>query len=148
MQEGQLNMAADVPKGVLCLASPSGRQHYNCVMAFPLEGDLRLTGGATPIEGCLEVYDNDTGGGACTPNGSSDTARVVCRQLGFAETANGHFGTGGGLAWLKYVRSSPAPSVAVGGAASRLTDCTFFGWGQHNCGDSLPSRRHQTTRSR
>ena len=48
-----------------------------------MDGDLRLVGGATVLEGRVEVCINHAWGGVCDSSWSSTDASVVCNQLGF-----------------------------------------------------------------
>ena len=47
------------------------------------DGEIRLIGGATPLEGRVEVCINHAWGGVCDNSWSSASASVVCGQLGF-----------------------------------------------------------------
>ena len=49
-------------------------------------GALRLTGGSTPYEGCVELCFNNSWGNICGDSWSAAEAVVVCRQLGFDST--------------------------------------------------------------
>lgn len=48
------------------------------------EGDVRLQGGVTTLEGRVELCMNDTWGTVCDDGWTSIDARVVCRQIGLS----------------------------------------------------------------
>ena len=50
------------------------------------DGDIRLIGGATALEGRVEVCLNNAWGAVCQSSFYSSEARVVCTQLGFQQT--------------------------------------------------------------
>ena len=47
-------------------------------------GDLRLRGGSTELEGRVELCWNETWGTICDGFWSANDANVACRQLGFS----------------------------------------------------------------
>lgn len=53
------------------------------VVSDCMDGDLRLVGGATVLEGRVEVCVNHAWGGICDYSWDSTDASVVCNQLGF-----------------------------------------------------------------
>ena len=64
----------------------------------------------------------------CDDRFVSDDAEVVCRQLGYSggEAHRGAaFGAGTGTIWMDDVRCA--------GSEARLADCSFRGWGRHDC---------------
>ena len=92
------------------------------------EGDVRLVGGSTDLEGRVEIYHNNEWGTVCDDRFVSDDAEVVCRQLGLTggeARTRAAFGAGSGTIWMD--------DVQCDGGESRLADCQFGGWGLHNC---------------
>jgi Scavenger receptor cysteine-rich domain len=89
------------------------------------EGDLRLSSGST---GLLEVFHAGAWGTVCDDSFdlSSFGANVACRQLGFpGGTYISPPFDGTGEIWMD--------DVACTGSETRLVDCTFSGFGIHNC---------------
>ena len=92
------------------------------------EGDVRLVGGSTDLEGRVEIYHNSEWGTVCDDRFASDDAAVVCRQLGLTggeARREAAFGEGTGTIWMD--------DVQCDGTESRLADCLTVGWGVHNC---------------
>jgi len=54
------------------------------------DGDVRLVGGSTPMEGRVEVCMNEVWGSVCDSLWSSNEGRVTCRQLGFSQFGEQH----------------------------------------------------------
>jgi len=92
---------------------------------------IRLVGGASNLEGRVEVYHNDQWGTICSDNWDVNAATVVCRQLGFYGDASAvtfaEFGTGSVSQpiWLDH--------VVCTGDENYITDCTHDGWGANSC---------------
>ena len=96
------------------------------------EGDIRLVGGATDSEGRVEVYHNSVWGTVCDDGWNVTDASVVCRQLGYTRATSApeaaFFGEGSGPIFYD--------EVACTGSEARLTDCSNFGFGNHDCSHS------------
>lgn len=50
------------------------------------EGEVRLVGGNTALEGRVEICRNNSWNTACNAGWNAHDARVVCRQLGHSST--------------------------------------------------------------
>ena len=107
------------------------------IRCMPGEGDVRLVGGPSGMEGRLQIYHSGAWGEVCDDYfdgfyGSSYygySTTTVCQQLGYA---NGTF-----------VSTYDAPSstfalddVNCTGTERRIADCPHLPWGSHNCSAS------------
>ena len=83
------------------------------------EGTVRLVGGATPLEGRVEIFLLGQWGTVCHYHWDLADATVVCRQLGYLRAVgaprNSFFGAGSGPSWYNY--------VGCIGTEMHLTEC-------------------------
>ncbi|XP_019637391.1 PREDICTED: deleted in malignant brain tumors 1 protein-like [Branchiostoma belcheri] len=93
---------------------------------------IRLVGGSTSYEGRLEVRPADSydWGTVCDDSFGAADAEVACRTLGY-QTAleyrgSAAFGQGSGQIYMD--------DLGCSGSESSLFDCSYSGWGVHNCG--------------
>ncbi len=100
----------------------------------PQEGALRLAGGASPLEGRVEILHDGQWGTICDDAWGMEEATVVCRQLGLgaaleapccAGDAQNPWGEGVDPIWMDDLQCT--------GNEARLDTCAFAGWGNHNC---------------
>ncbi|KAJ8040673.1 Deleted in malignant brain tumors 1 protein [Holothuria leucospilota] len=91
--------------------------------------DVRLVGGASSIEGRVEVYHDGQWGTVCDDSWDDNDASVVCRQLGLGDSGTAvccaDFGKGQDPIWLD--------DVACTGSESNIASCGNRGWGFENC---------------
>ena len=84
------------------------------------EGTVRLVGGATPLEGRVEIFLLDQWGTVCDYNWDLADATVVCHQLGYLIAVeaprSAAFGAGNGPSWYSNVRCV--------GTEMNLTECS------------------------
>ena len=85
-----------------------------------VEGSVRLMGGATPLEGRVEVFLRGHWGTVCDYNWDVVDAIVVCRQLGNLQAVeapiNAAFGAGSGPSWYT--------NLYCTGTERNLTECS------------------------
>ncbi len=55
-----------------------------CLLGICDDGQIRLSGGSTELEGRVEICFNETWGTVCDVFWSSNDANVVCSELGFS----------------------------------------------------------------
>ncbi|XP_072167287.1 scavenger receptor cysteine-rich domain-containing group B protein-like [Diadema setosum] len=99
--------------------------------AAQLEHTVRLVGGSNRFEGRVEILRDSQWGTVCDDFWDLEDAQVVCRQLGYRDAIDAkkyaYFGRGSD--------SKPIlmDNVDCSGSERMLADCSFSGWGNHNC---------------
>ena len=88
------------------------------------EGTVRLVGGATPLEGRVEVFLFGQWGTVCDYNWDIADATVVCHQLGYLRAVeaprSASFGAGSGPSWYY--------GVWCNGTELSLTECGHYNY--------------------
>uniref|UniRef100_A0A3Q4MJH7 Galectin-3-binding protein B-like n=1 Tax=Neolamprologus brichardi TaxID=32507 RepID=A0A3Q4MJH7_NEOBR len=99
-------------------------------MTIKQKGYIRLAGGQEYSEGRVEIFHDGVWGTICDDGWDINDAHVACRQLRFPGAAeapgSAAFGAGAGNIWMD--------DLTCGGSEINLLQCTFPGWGVHNCG--------------
>uniref|UniRef100_A0A1X7TSS0 SRCR domain-containing protein n=1 Tax=Amphimedon queenslandica TaxID=400682 RepID=A0A1X7TSS0_AMPQE len=94
------------------------------------DGEVRLVGGSSSLEGRIEVCRNGSWGTVCDDSWDNTDATVVCRQLGLGSTgtafSSAYFGQGTGSILMDEVRCT--------GSESNLTSCSHRTF--HDCSHS------------
>ncbi|XP_041372563.1 deleted in malignant brain tumors 1 protein-like [Gigantopelta aegis] len=94
------------------------------------KSSVRLVNGSNDNEGRVEILHDGQWGSICDDGFNENGAHVVCRSLGF-QSANAkfyrlaHFGQSTGPIWLDNVNCT--------GSEQNLDQCSFPGWGIHDC---------------
>jgi len=111
-----LNSVACITVVLLLFLTPAGSQR------------ARLSGGGSPHEGRVEVYQWGSWGTVCDDGFTHAAARVVCYMLGYGHRGlfiGNRYGAGFGTIWLDNVNCS--------GRETNIGNCARNGWGIHNC---------------
>ena len=94
-----------------------------------VDAHVRLSHGSY---GLVEVYYNGTWGTVCDDDWDINDGNVVCRELGYERATSVYYhaayGRVTGTIWMD--------NIACSGLETRLSNCSFNGWGNHNCGHS------------
>jgi len=89
---------------------------------------VRLIGGASPLEGRLEVYYNDTWGTVCNDAVNGAAARVICYMLGYGHVGrfvNKPYGAAKGRIWIN--------NILCNGTEADIAYCRHNGRGAQSC---------------
>ncbi|XP_019637311.1 PREDICTED: deleted in malignant brain tumors 1 protein-like isoform X2 [Branchiostoma belcheri] len=98
----------------------------------PSSSRIRLVGGSSSNEGRVEVRpaDSSVWGTVCDDYFDSMDANVICRMLGYPGSQtfyiDAHFGQGTGPIYMD--------DLGCIGVETSVFDCSYRGWGSHNCG--------------
>ena len=88
------------------------------------EGTVQLVGGATPLEGRVEIFLLGHWGTVCDNGWDLADATVVCHQLGYLRAVgaprSAAFGAGSGPSWYSY--------VGCVGTEHNLTECNHYNY--------------------
>ncbi len=106
--------------------TPACRLRY-CGRFAAEEGELRLTEGAAPNEGRVNIFHEGIWRPVCSDRWDLADAHVACRQLGYrgASEARTRIGDSPHVYWLD--------EVACVGDEARLDACPANDWGDENC---------------
>ncbi|XP_078616356.1 scavenger receptor class A member 5-like [Branchiostoma floridae x Branchiostoma japonicum] len=104
--------------------------------SFQQAGRIRLVGGSGAHEGRVEVRRSTSSynywGTVCDDRFDMNDARVVCRMLGYsgasAVRGSAYYGRGSGSIYMD--------ELSCTGTESSLFDCSYNGWGVHDCSHS------------
>ncbi|XP_022096112.1 deleted in malignant brain tumors 1 protein-like [Acanthaster planci] len=83
LQEIRLEYCAQSPRMTPCVG---GHAAVQCgIWSNATEGDVRLSGGRSVLDGRVEIYHKGQWGSVCGAKFGADDAAVVCHQLGFRD---------------------------------------------------------------
>ncbi|KRY35747.1 Neurotrypsin [Trichinella spiralis] len=88
---------------------------------------VRLVGGGPPWEGKIEVSVGGKWAAICDDGWNISAARVLCRQLGYPNALRSWIG-------MSNDRNYLMDDVKCTGKERYLNECSFNGWGKHDCG--------------
>lgn len=99
------------------------------IAVLAVDTRLRLSHGTY---GRVEVYYGGSWGTVCDDNWDIRDGNVACREVGYIRAedvkSSAEYGQGSGSIFMDNLNCQ--------GSESRLSSCSFSGWGSHNCGHS------------
>ncbi|XP_064424024.1 deleted in malignant brain tumors 1 protein-like [Latimeria chalumnae] len=111
------------------LGGDTYRNYESVGIICAAEGAIRLVAGANACQGRLEIFHNGSWGTVCSDGWRITETSVVCQQLGCGKALgykhNASYGQGTGVILMDNVKCN--------GSEPRLTNCSSYGWGIHNC---------------
>ena len=115
---------------MLCTSAEIHASMYNIhswQVGAQSDGKIRLAGGSGAC-GRVEIYHNKEWGTVCDDYFDCAEANVVCKQLGYLggnASCCAAYGQGIGRIWMD--------NVECAGSEVLLSQCSFRGWGVHDC---------------
>ncbi|XP_022096110.1 deleted in malignant brain tumors 1 protein-like [Acanthaster planci] len=117
LQDTRLKYCAQSPRATPCVG---GHAAVQCgIWSNATEGDVRLSGGRSVLDGLVEIYHKGQWGAVCNDNFDTDSAAVVCHQLGYRDQLSLFSSVG-------YLRRNPLVwlrDLSCQGYEERISEC-------------------------